>query len=202
MADREILARMRGAGCCKVEIGVESGSERTLKFLKKGTSVGQARDAFRLAKEAGLGTFAFAMLNIPHETAGEMAMTGKLLMELDPDFIQLSFCTPYPGTELFRYCAENKLFETEEFSEYVFLKNPVIKNENIGRSELLRIRNQIDRRFYLRPSYMVKLGRLVLKGGLDARSAVKASMSGFRTILGRMKPIPAGGAEKPARKPA
>lgn len=52
--NREILSKMKRAGCVQVEYGVESGSEKVLKILRKGITPEQVKTAFRITKEVGL----------------------------------------------------------------------------------------------------------------------------------------------------
>jgi len=118
--DLGLLKHMKAAGCLKVEFGIESGSPRILESLKKGITTEQVKNAFYLAKKAGLTTFAFAMLNAPGETLQTIAQTKKLILETDPDFLQVSFATPYPGTGLFEICKRDNLLATQDWSRISF----------------------------------------------------------------------------------
>ena len=51
--DKELLTKMKEAGCTKVEFGVESGSQEILNSLNKGTTIKQIEDAFRYVKKLG-----------------------------------------------------------------------------------------------------------------------------------------------------
>ncbi|MCX5785057.1 MAG: radical SAM protein [Elusimicrobia bacterium] len=90
-------------------IGFESGSQRILDLLKKGTTVAQNIAAAEICKKYGVSIFANFMLGIPGETAGEVKETVRLIREIRPAYPSLAFFTPYPGTELGDYCAKNGL---------------------------------------------------------------------------------------------
>jgi radical SAM superfamily enzyme YgiQ (UPF0313 family) len=70
--DQEILDRLAQAGCNRVRFGVESGNPGVLENLQKGITLDQVREAYRMAKKAGIVTFAYFMLGSPGETEKEV----------------------------------------------------------------------------------------------------------------------------------
>lgn len=121
--DRDLLARMRRAGCATVSFGVESGSPRILSALQKGSTVEQVRSAFADARAAGLFTVGFFMIGNPDETEDEIQQTHALLMEVRPDIIQVAFFTPYPGSPVFERALLDR-HSPDQFSHYNFPINP------------------------------------------------------------------------------
>lgn len=180
--DLGLLKHMKAAGCLKVEFGIESGSPEILAALKKNISVAQIKEAFSLAKQAGLLTFGFAMLNAPGETAETIAQTKKLILQVDPDFLQLSFATPYPGTELFSLCKRQDLLSTEDWSRYIFLNHQVIKNRSLPEELLQKKMRQIQAAFYLRPGYILKMILFMLRRPGSIKTMLWAEMN----ALGRL----------------
>ena len=95
------LALLRSAGCFRVHIGVESGSERVRgDVLKRPFSHEEIVEAFGAIRGAGLKGVAFFMLGLPTETEHEMNETVELAREITPDWSVVSLFTPYPGTAL------------------------------------------------------------------------------------------------------
>jgi len=95
-----MLHAMRRAGCVEVGIGIESGSQKILDIIKKGTTVEQNRNVVRWCKEVGITVKAFIILGLPgedHETVGE---TRHWILENRPDKLDLVFYTPYPRTPI------------------------------------------------------------------------------------------------------
>lgn len=183
MADTEMLGKMKAAGCVRVEFGIESGSPRMLKFLRKGASLENIRGAFAAARKVGLVTLGFAMVNIPGETREDMEMTLDEILSIDPTFLQLSFCTPYPGTYLHEYCAENGLLETSDWSRYRFLREPVIQNPNMTAAEIQEWHSQILRRFYFRPRKFVQIARHALLSPNAFYSLTRSSLQGATHLV-------------------
>ena len=101
IVDDELIKKMKKAGCKMLSIGVESGSERTLKLIKKGITLEQIRNAFNIIKSNKILTNAFFMIGFPWESKKEIGMTISLMKELNSFRSFFSISTPYPGTELF-----------------------------------------------------------------------------------------------------
>jgi anaerobic magnesium-protoporphyrin IX monomethyl ester cyclase len=99
--DDELLDMMRKSGCQMIEFGIESGSERMLKLMKKNITLNQVREAVSLVKKHGIDWKAFFMVGVPGETRIDIEQTKRLMEELDPRGIVLSVFTPYPGSELY-----------------------------------------------------------------------------------------------------
>ena len=93
----------------QVDYGIESGSDRILKILDKGTNTAQIRNAFRLAREAGLRTYGSVLIGNPGETPAEIEETRKLVRELKPSLTLFNFLTPFPGSELYHNAAKYRV---------------------------------------------------------------------------------------------
>lgn len=101
--DRELLALMKRAGCLKINFGIESGSPRMLKIIKKGITMEQARTAVNMAVEAGFEVTLNFLLVYPYETWEDIAMTVDAIKEfkaIKGVYPSYSFIIIYPGTEL------------------------------------------------------------------------------------------------------
>lgn len=175
LVDDDLLAAMKAAGLRRVEFGIESGSAPVLRDLGKGVRLETIRAAFAAARRQGLVTLGFAMIGGPHETRTEIEATEREVLALDPDFLQLAFCTPYPGTRLHERCLREGLLATRDWSRYVFLRNPLILNEHLSPADLRRAQARILRRFYLRPRKMAALLRYASTDPGVARSLARTS---------------------------
>lgn len=181
--DLNLLRHMKKAGCVRVELGIESGSQKILDYAKKGISPQQTKEAFSMAKEAGLSTMGFVMLNVPGETRDTILATKKLIMELEPDFLQVSFATPYPGTELFEICKRNNLLISRDWSRYLFLNNQIIKNPAISENELKDLMLDIQRTFHLRPKYIFKMLLYMLKNPESIKTMLWAGTNAIKKLI-------------------
>lgn len=83
---RDGFVRARAAGCRKLFIGVESGSDRILRQFHKGVDSAQARRVLLDAAAAGLAVHSFLMTGFPGENEGDRQATLNLLADVWPAF--------------------------------------------------------------------------------------------------------------------
>jgi hypothetical protein len=99
--DRYTLELMREAGLVGLWCGVESGSPRILKRIRKGYSVEQVRSAFSLFNDLGINTRAGFMIGIPGETEEDIEQTYRLAEEISPSHAYFQAYVAFPRGELY-----------------------------------------------------------------------------------------------------
>jgi len=108
--DKELVREMKRAGCEFIDLGVESGSNKILKNIKKNITVEQAIDAVKIIKQAGIGLKVFIMHGLPGETYEDIRKTvflsRYLCHELKADGATQGITIIYPGTELEKIAKE------------------------------------------------------------------------------------------------
>jgi anaerobic magnesium-protoporphyrin IX monomethyl ester cyclase len=92
-------AALASAGAREVWLGVESGSQKILDAMDKGTTVDAARTATRLLKAHGIKACWFIQLGYPSEDWEDLLATRDLIRSERPDEIGVSVAYPLPGTE-------------------------------------------------------------------------------------------------------
>ena len=98
----KIVQALREAGCIQLDFGVESGSPRLLKTIKKLTTLEETHRAFELCKEYGMRTFANIMINMQGETEEDLELTKIMLKRIKPTIVSIGGTQPYPGTALYK----------------------------------------------------------------------------------------------------
>jgi radical SAM superfamily enzyme YgiQ (UPF0313 family) len=117
--DEELASAMRQAGCVQANVGIESGSERILKMIKKGETKEQIARGVACLRRSHISVSGFIMLGFPTEMPEEVTATMDFAMGLKPDFLVLSILTPYPGTEIHRMAREQGLISADiPYSDY------------------------------------------------------------------------------------
>lgn len=96
-----VVEALRAAGCRTVWIGAESGSQRVLDAMEKGTRVEEIDVASRLLHAAGIEVCFFLQFGYPGETLREIEMTLAMVRRCEPDDIGISVSYPLPGTPFF-----------------------------------------------------------------------------------------------------
>lgn len=92
------LARSR---CQTVWIGAESGSQKILDAMEKGTTVEQIYHSAKLLHEKGIRVGFFLQYGYPGETRYDIDLTLKMVKECKPDEIGISVSYPLPGTKFY-----------------------------------------------------------------------------------------------------
>ena len=99
--DEEMVRKLSDANFRRVTIGVESGSPRILKMIRKAQTNEDVKRAVALLRGAGIYSHAFFMIGFPGETPEDIELTKKLILEAQPNHVEINMVTPYPGTDLF-----------------------------------------------------------------------------------------------------
>jgi anaerobic magnesium-protoporphyrin IX monomethyl ester cyclase len=94
----EALAR---AGCREVWLGAESGSQKVLDAMDKGTRVEQIPVVRRRLRDAGIATGFFLQFGYPGETFEDILATAEMVRTTLPDSIGISVSNPLPGTRFY-----------------------------------------------------------------------------------------------------
>jgi radical SAM superfamily enzyme YgiQ (UPF0313 family) len=115
---QDMVELMAKAGLRGYFIGFESGSDRVLRFLRKGTTRAINIQAARVCRKHGIAIWANYMLGLPTETQDEVQETISMLKEIDPDYYSPAFYTPHPGSDLFDYCEEHGLSLITSHDQY------------------------------------------------------------------------------------
>jgi radical SAM superfamily enzyme YgiQ (UPF0313 family) len=89
------------AGCKKIWLGIESGSQKILDAMQKGITVEQIRIVSPMLRKAGIEQAFFLQLGFPGEEKKHIDDTIRLVTELMPDDIGISVTYPLPGTRFY-----------------------------------------------------------------------------------------------------
>jgi anaerobic magnesium-protoporphyrin IX monomethyl ester cyclase len=95
---RDTVETLRRAGCAEVWMGAESGSQRILDAMDKGTRVKDIYRAVENLRCHGIRAGLFLQFGYPGETWGEIEETIRMVRETRPDDVGISVSYPLPGT--------------------------------------------------------------------------------------------------------
>ena len=94
LTDPEYCRSLRQAGCCMLQLGIESGDDEVLEALHKGITTQQIEQALRSIHSAGIAVYAYLLFGTPPETY-ELAMHTRDLV------VRLSSCIDFVNCSLF-----------------------------------------------------------------------------------------------------
>jgi len=100
-ASDSIVSALKRAGCRTAWIGAESGSQRILDAMEKGTRVEQIAAAARRLHAAGIDVGFFLQFGYPGETLEDIELTLRMVRDCRPDDIGVSVSYPLPGTPFY-----------------------------------------------------------------------------------------------------
>ena len=92
---------LREAGCAEAWIGAESGSQRILDAMNKGTTVPEINVARARLKAHGIRVGFFIQLGYLGEQLTDILATRELLEAARPDDVGVSVAYPLPGTKFY-----------------------------------------------------------------------------------------------------
>ena len=104
------------AGCDNIWMGAESGSQKILDAMDKGTTVQQIFEATRLLKKCGVKPSFFIQFGYPGEKKEDIEKTISMINELLPYEIGISVSYPLPGTVFFEK-VKNELLEKTNWTD-------------------------------------------------------------------------------------
>jgi anaerobic magnesium-protoporphyrin IX monomethyl ester cyclase len=96
-----IVAALQQARCHTVWLGAESGSQRVLDAMEKGTTVAEIHEATRLLRAAGIRVGFFLQFGYPGETRADIEQTLQMVRATLPDDVGISVSYPLPGTKFY-----------------------------------------------------------------------------------------------------
>ncbi|MQY61806.1 radical SAM protein, partial [archaeon] len=179
MVSKDLLLKMREAGCIAIWFGVEAGSQKIRDAMGKGISTQQTLNAFKWAREAGLIAVASIILGFPGETKETAWESVKLLERINPDEIGIYIATPYPGTPMYDYVTKMGWLKIHDFNKYD-TATPTFESPTMSMKELREIHDKAHQSFYLRPTYVI---RAFSKGGVYGYSTTRTALAWLRRLI-------------------
>jgi radical SAM superfamily enzyme len=179
---RELLALMKRAGCVSLNFGVESGDAHMLQVMKKGATLDQARQALRWSRELGFKTLASFLFGLPGETCASIERTINFAIELNPHIALFNVLVPFPGTEVY---ARFPQFHTTDARALAAFKTAsaggdlLFIAEGLSAPILRRALVRANRRFYLRPTYLMEQ--------LQWMTSLDVTIAHFRGAVGLLR---------------
>ncbi|MEW6109358.1 MAG: radical SAM protein [Nitrospirota bacterium] len=174
--DKPLLEAFKEAGCWAILFGAESGVQKNLNTIRKGTTLAQIKRAVKAAQDVGIKVSTPFMFGIPGETFEEGLQTIKFAIELNPDIANFHAITPFPGTYLYDNLEKYGVI-SDELSDFTYQGAAFIPF-TMTREEILELRRIAFKKFYSRPSFILK--KLIeLRSPREFIIAVKSARSLF-----------------------
>jgi len=155
IVDEELLRVMKKAGCWMIGYGIETGTQRVLDLMKKNIKIEDIEKAVALTKKVGIEVTGHVIVGYPGETRDDILSTMKLLKKVDPDYIQVYCSVPFPGSDLYEMAKKSGWITSTDWSMYE-QNFSVLKTPYLSPQDVMTLREQVIKSFYLNPRKMLK----------------------------------------------
>jgi radical SAM superfamily enzyme YgiQ (UPF0313 family) len=174
LVDDELCGILKELNIKCVGFGFESGSEKNLKYLKKGSvKVEQNINAAKICKRHGFKVMGSLMFGSPGETIEDMKQTLAFIdtmKEIDVDLMWAFVTTPFPGTEIWKIAKERGVVSEDmdwDQLNHSNIDNPMVLDPSVDIEEFKKVFEDAKQKIFVnfemdywkRPmSWMIKQG--------------------------------------------
>ena len=156
--DGQLLKSMRMAGCVKIGIGVENGSQVVLEGFNKNITLAQIEEMVCLARKNNILTVASVIINqYANDVYGMIKTTNEFLERIKPDRVNITPLIVYPDTELFQELIKQKAIKVR--CGLPVYEGIYMAAENLSYDEISRAIKRMYFNFYSKAN----LGRIIMK---------------------------------------
>jgi anaerobic magnesium-protoporphyrin IX monomethyl ester cyclase len=159
MITKDLLAKMKEAGCITVWFGVESGTQQVLDAMKKGISPELTVKVLGWVRELGLKPVPNVILGFPGETKKSAWKTIKFVEKIAPDDVGFyNVATPFPGTPMYDMVKEKGWLRVTDFDLYD-TTHPIFETPWLSMKDLGKLREGAFHHYYLRAAFLFEKKR-------------------------------------------
>ena len=153
-ADRELYKKMKKAGVIFLGFGIESGNQDILDYYRKRTTLPQIKKAINLSQEMNFITLAYFILGAPIETKEQINKTIEFACSLPIDISLFHPLYYMYGSDLWNEAIDDGKITKDD--GYFIKASAENRLGHFNSAELEEFCKQAFRRFYFRPSYIIK----------------------------------------------
>lgn len=124
LVNKEMLAKMRKAGFYSLRFPIESGCEKTLKYVKKPVKLDKTRELITEANRLGFWTSSNIIIGFPYETREDALESIKYVYDSALDFTSFLIAKPNAGSDMY-----------DDFKKNGFLEIKVVRGSDFYRSD-------------------------------------------------------------------
>ncbi|MCP4157010.1 MAG: B12-binding domain-containing radical SAM protein [bacterium] len=151
--DKEKLNILKAMGVEHISFGVETGSKKIMKLIKKDVNTEEVVSKVKMVNNEGIKSTTYFIINHPEETKEDMMdsfeLIKKLVKECKLNVVRLNSGFPYPGTEWWEYANDKNLVSNISFHKkpttYNHLGPSVVNMTSESMDTLVEVKKSIDR---------------------------------------------------------
>lgn len=157
LADKDMFRLMVKSGLFRVNFPIESGSSKTIEFMRKPVNLKKTREAIKECNSLGIRTTGAFIIGFPYETEEDIQETENFINTSELDAVSILICQPLKGSDLFEIYQKEGLLKDipERSSNFVLTKynTKYFKAEelNVKRRQMLQKFSRMRVRSFLTP---------------------------------------------------
>lgn len=154
--DKRLFEMMHAAGCHTIIIGIDSANVPSLRRYKRIVDPLKIDALIEHANRLGISICADFILGLEHETEDDIINTLEYALKLPIDFASFNIAAPLPGSDIRQKAISlgKMSFGVEGFDTSG--RSGIIGSDSVSVEVIKRLRKEAFRKFYLRPSYLLK----------------------------------------------
>ncbi|MFC1631246.1 B12-binding domain-containing radical SAM protein [Candidatus Omnitrophota bacterium] len=159
--DRELTREAKAAGAYLISLGMESGSQKMLERMGKGTKLEDNIKACQSVLQAGLKLNTGWIIGFPGETMQTIEETVKLIVKIKPTTANINLLVPYPGTAVYAEAKANQQLVGDwsvKQNSIPWVKLPWASSY----AQLQGIVRQVRNKVYYRPFYLFNFAKEII----------------------------------------
>lgn len=154
MLDEELLVLMKETGLSMVSAGIESGSDRILRLMRKGITTAEIKKKAALVRRFGMDMAGFFIMGYPGETVDEIKKTISFSLSLGLQRAQFMTYLPLPGSGVYRDLKVRGKAGSSN-PESCTYTNAAYSPAGISKRQLKNLQRIAFLRFYMRPGTLI-----------------------------------------------
>ncbi|MBR9831773.1 B12-binding domain-containing radical SAM protein [Acidiluteibacter ferrifornacis] len=111
--NEKVLVQLKAAGCFRIWIGAESGSQRIIDLMKRQVDINKVSDMMLLTQKFGMEAGTFIMVGYPTETKTDIELTIDYLKKANPNQFTITVAYPIKGTGLYTQIEKDIIVQPE-----------------------------------------------------------------------------------------
>jgi len=183
--DRETLRVLKEGGLRLFVVGYESGNEDILKNIRKGVSVERARRFTQDCHDLGIlihGTF---IVGLPGETMATIEESIRFAREMNPETIQVSLASPYPGTHFYEYVREHNFLVQDVYNDEAGYQKCTVSYPEVSAEQIFDAVERFYRKYYFRPKYFFKAAKKMVRSPEERKRMMREAGEFLSTMRKR-----------------
>jgi len=154
---KDLIIKMKQAGCWMIAVGIESGNNNILSNIKKNITIEEAESVIHMINDAGIEAWGYFVLGLPGETSLTLKDTIDASLRLPLTIAKFDIAAPYPGTEFYNDVVRKGYLQIDNYEDFDQNASSVVEYPNLSRKQIKAAVRRANILFYLRKKQIIRL---------------------------------------------